>query len=1101
MRCNMRLVRILCVTAIFLVLALPCMAADGSAGASPSQGAPTHFMREPDIYGTHVVFTSEGDLWLGDMTTGKAIRITRDEGTESNAHFSPDGTQIAYTADYFGIREIYVIPAEGGVPKRVSFMDNHAEVVDWAPDGKSIMVRAPGNPAWWTLWSVSLAGGYPTRLPLEFASHACYAPDGNRFVFTRFSRADATWFRYQGGEKNDIWIGDLAAKKFKKTFESQFTNEYPMWAGDKVYFINESMEGFRVLGMNPDGGKTTTITGPSSVEIRFLNTDGKQLIYERGIGIEVADLATGKTKPIDFTMTSDLQHTLPYISAADRFVMSAHCGPTGKRVMFETRGQILSVPVTKGEVRLILAKDGVRYRLPCYSPDGERMAYISDETREQELYICKLDGSEPKQLTSDAKRQLVGISWSPNAKMIALVENTGKIRLIDVETGNETPLVTEGAPYFCFSPDSKWIAYEDPDRFSGVNYIALYNIAEQKRYRFGKGMTNDYRPVFSTDGKWIVFISNRSINIEGDDIQNVAGVHNTRNVYLLALSKDTKSPWQLEDDEESPARDDLKKKEEPKPDGEAKPDEPKKEEPKKEEPKKPTEEIKIDLDGLYDRQIQIPIGGSGYGDLYMVGDRILIMDGNSLNYYDLKEKKYGSVATGVEWMQLTDDWKHIMLYGGANNTRVIDVNAKDVGGGGDKATLAGFMLHINPVREWENMYWDAWRLQRDYFYVANMHGNDWPMIGEKYAKMLPAVHSRDELNEILRWLQCELTVGHAWVYGGDTRGLYRGVSPAYLGVDLELDPSGYFKIARVLRNDGFAGSPESPFAALGLNVKDGDYLIEVAGMPAKSGSDFMGALINRANQVIAVKVNDKPTAEGARTIRIKPMGDDGRLRYYDWVAKNREYVDKATDGKIGYIHVPDQGEFGMQEFIKQYYPQRSKDALIVDQRFNGGGYIQSLIINTLSSRLNANFNSRWNETHPWTRQGDYFPGPMCCVINEFDASCGEEFPFHFKTAGLGPLVGRRTWGGEVGSDPGWALADGGKIHVPGYGAFTPKDGWIIESRGTEPDYDVESDPNLWVQGKDPQLDKAIELMQAAVKKNPTVHPVQPPDPVRVVPRG
>jgi tricorn protease len=1068
---------------------------------SPDQ--PSAFMRSPDIFGDRVVFTCEGDLWLGDITTGRATRITRDEGTETDAHFSPDGTLIAFTGHYSGMPEVYVMPATGGAPVRITYSNDRAEVVDWTPDGKSIIFRARQAPAWWAMFTVPVDGGYPVRLPLEFASHLSMAPDGDRFVFTRISRAGAAWYRYQGGQKNDIWVGDLTTKEFRKVYETRFSNEYPVWAGERLCFVNDSEEGFRILSTDPGGRNQRLLAGPSELEIRELGTDGERLIYERGVDLEIADLASGRTMPVRMDLDSDLMHTLPYLAPADRFISAAHLGRTGKRILMETRGQILSVPASKGDVRLLLAKDGVRYRLPTFSPDASKIAYISDETREQQLYIADPDGSNPRQMTHDSGRQLVGMVWSPDGRMIALSDSNTNLRLVNVETGDET-VVTKGtgssAPYFSFSPDSKWIAHEDPDRFTYYNSIGLYDIVTKEHHRFGTGLTNDWRPTFSTDGKWLIFISRRNIEAGGDEVQAIMPTHGeTRKVYLLPLSSETASPFLCEDEEEAAAKQEPEKKEGA--EGEGKDKNGDKKDGDEEKPKGESKEpqpVRIDLEGLYDRQIELPVGVSDWWDCAVVGDRVLLMHGNTLTYYDLKDKKSGTVAGGVDWFQVSDDNKKLMLYAGdGGRVRVVDVTAKDVGSNDSLVSLGNFQLHIDPRAEWENMYWDAWRLARDYFYVANMHGNDWPAVGEKYAKLLPCVRSRGELNELIRFLYSELCISHIGVGGGDSRGSgYRGASPAYLGVDLEPDPSGYYKITNILTGDSFSESDCSPLAAPGLKVKTGDYLIEVAGVPAKVGEDFMGALVGRAGQVVALKVNDKPAPEGARTIHIKPMGSDWRLRYYEWVKSRRAYVDEASGGKIGYIHIPDMGGFGMSQFLKQYYPQRNKDALIVDERFNGGGYISTMIINVLKQKMVALFNSRANP-QPWTRQGDYFPGPMCCMMNEFSGSNGEEFPQHFRALGLGPLIGRRTWGGEVGSDPGWPLADGGKVWIPNYGAYTPKDGWIIEGVGVKPDYDVESDPNAWVEGHDAQLDKAVEVMQEALKKNPVVRYTQPPDPVKV----
>ncbi len=1041
-----------------------------------TQSAAPAFLREPDIHGDKVVFTCEGDLWLGDLTSGSASRLTRDEGREAGAKFSQDGKWIGYHAEYGGIREVFVIPTEGGQPRQITHTNERADMIGWTPDGKSLIYGTRGYPTFFWLFTIPFAGGAPTRFPLEYGHVVSFAPDGNRFVFTRVPRAGAPWFRYEGGRKNDIWTGDLAAKKFKKVYESKFTNEYPIWSGERICWVHDEGNGFSIMAMT-DGGTAKRIAGPYDVEVRYLRGDGKRLIYEKGVGLEMLDLASNKTQPVNFQLLSDFSHTLPYLSPANGFLQATNLGQTGKRILAESRGQILSVPSEKGEVRVVLAKNGVRYRYAVFSPDAKKIAYISDETREQQLYVSDADGGNPKQLTKDTGRQLLEIQWSPDGKWIGLTDSKTWLRLINTDTGDISEIAKAigwNGPHYDFSPDSKWIVYDEINRFLGYHSIMLYNIATKEKHNLSDGMTDDFQASFSQDGKYIAFLSQRSFSPVHDDVLPTLDLRNANRAYLLTLRKDTPSPFLPENDEE-PA-------------------------PAKKEEKAP--EFRIDLDGLASRVIEVPAPPKNYTVLAMAGDRVLLrsqdQDGPALTYYDLKAKKGGKVAAPAAFFQVSGDGKKLLIRNGAS-LQVVDASAADVKADDGRVSFGNFQLRINPVAEWEEMYWDAWRLIRDYFYAENMHGNDWPAIGQKYAAMLPGVRSRDELNDLIRFLLAELSVSHAGVGGGDIRGLNDPETSGFLGVDLEPDPSGFYKIAKILTGDGFSGSGQSPFAEPGQNVKAGDYLLEVAGIPAKVGSDFMQGLVGRAGQVISVKVNTTPSMDGARTLFIKPIANENQLRYQEWVKERRDYVNRATNGRFGYLHIANMVTSGFAEFAEQYFPQRNKQAMIIDVRFNSGGNVSTHIINILQQRLVAYFNQRNSDT-PWTRQGGFFPGPMVCLINEFSASNGEEFPHHFRALKLGPLVGRRTWGGEVGSDPGWPLADGGTINIPNYGAWTPTEGWVIEGTGIAPDYEVDNDPNLWVQGKDPQLDKAIALMEEEVKKHPWKQPTHPAEPVKVHPK-
>jgi len=1075
-------------------------------GAAPPRPPETvgAFLRMPDLHGDRVAFVCEDDLWIGSLSGGTAVRLTRDAGAETYPRFSPDGKTLAYTAEYDGRPEIYTIPVSGGAPRRVTYRNDSLQLLDWTPDGQSLVFRSNlfigGTP----VYTVPAAGGYAKRLPLEMGSHLSYAPDGKRFAFTRFRRDFAAWFRYEGGMKNDIWVGDPAALAFRKVYHTTGSNEYPVWAESGICFASDSPEGFTLTSIQPDGKGAKRLAGPYDLEIRNVQTDGKRVIYEKGLGLEVYDPAAGKTAPVRLDLSSDLIHARPFLTPAARSVTFAHLGPTGKRVLVETRGQIVSLPAKDGDVRVVLAKPGVRYRLAFLSPDARRLAYISDETREQQLYVADAEGANPRALTSDRNRQLVGLEWSPDSKWLALTDSETRLRLVEVATGAETE-VARGAwwsgPSFAFSPDSRWLAYTEMDRATSFSSLVLYEIASGGKTPVGAGMTDDYAPAFSPDGKWLAFLSRRNVEPRFDGFLNQLTTENPTRVYLLALKKETRSPFLPESDEEKPQPEAADKPAETK---DAKP---------AEKPAAQPAAIEIDGDGLAERFIEVPVAAANYTSLAMAGDRIFMLaprsapnSGAALTYYDIKAKKAGAVAENLGGFQVSGDGKKLLLSGvggqGAGPVlRVVDITAADVKATDPAVDFAGFMLRINPQAEWENMYWDAWRLIRDYFYVANLHGADWPAVGKKYAALLPSVRSRGELNELLRWMLAELNISHAHAVGGDRRVEARPLpTPAFLGIDVEPDPSGFYKISRILRGEGFSEAERSPLAAPGVNVAEGHYLIEVAGVPAKEGEDFLQGLVGRAGQVVTVKVNDRPTPEGARTVRVRPIANERRLRYLEWVKGRRDYVRKAAQGRLGYIHLNAMGDADMADFIRQYFPQRGREAMVMDLRFNGGGYISTFVINVLKQRVAAYFNQRANP-QPWTRQSEFFSGPMACLINEFSGSNGEEFPHHFRSLGLGPLIGRRTWGGEVGSDPGWPLADGGLVYVPNYGAWTPKDGWIIEGKGVSPDYDVESDPNAWARGKDPQLDKTIDLLLAELKKNPVPRPVQPPDPVRVRPRA
>ncbi|MCO5296283.1 MAG: S41 family peptidase [Fimbriimonadaceae bacterium] len=1026
------------------------------------------FLRTPDVHGDKVVFTCEGDLWLGSISKLEAVRLTRHEGTEMDARFSPDGSKIAFTAEYDGVREAYVMPTAGGVPKRITYRHDYAFVQDWTPDGKSVLLRARSLPRSFGLYQVPADGGPESKLPIEFASHAAYAPNG-QLVFTRFYRASDAWFHYKGGMQNQIWTADLGAKRFKQITNVDGTNEYPVAAAGHAVFANERDGTFRLLAVPLAGGAPKPLGSASDVEIRELAGDDAHVVYERGRGIEMADPATGKITPLPFRLVSDRMHMVPFHTDPEPIGAYA-ISPTGKRVYAEARGQILDLPVGDGESRVWKRQDGARLRLPKPSPDGKSLAYTSDASGEQQLVVANIDGSGEHALTTDAKRQLVDFRWSPDSKWILLYDSEMRLRLVDAATGQDRVIHQEilswGPTPTSFSPDSKWIALTQTDPISNQTNLALYEIATAKTTVLGHPLAYDTAPAFSSDGKYLAFLSRRTFSAVDDAILNQLNTEPATQIMLMLLSAKEKNPLALKDPVEGA------------------------EKPEEKSDKAKEVEVAIDFDGLYERSIALPLKPGKYTQVAMVGSKVIFADDEAVASYDLGAKAPATITPGTTF-ELSADGKKLLV-----RNRVVDVAGKDLPPTAGALKTNGLTLLIDPASEWKQMYWDAWRLLRDYFYVPNMNGVDWPAIGKKYATYLDSVRSRDELDILIRWMQSELGSSHEYLQPGDERELLKPVAGGFLGIDTEPDPSGKLRLTKVIRGDGLREDERSPLAVAGIDAKEGEFLLAVAGQPLDARSDYRAALVGRAGQIVSVVLNDKPTLEGARTVFVKPIGNETRMRRLEWVEQNRRYVEKASGGKVGYLYLAAMSGPDVEDFIRQFYPQRNKEALIVDTRFNNGGYTQNTINKILSEKLTGFFNMRASSAS-WTRNGDYFLGPKVCITNEFNVSCGEEFPHRFRDLGLGPIIGRRTYGGEVGSSPGWPLADGGVVSVPNYGMWTPKDGWVIEGPGVSPDIDVPSDPNAFAIGKDPQLDKSVEWLLDDLKRHPVVQPKQPADPIRI----
>jgi tricorn protease len=1036
-------------------------------------GTAEPFLRYPDVHGDQVVFSCEGDIWLGSLSSGQATRLTRHPGREGYPKFSPDGKTIAFSGEYDGFLEVYTVPVSGGAPKRITYMCSVAHALGWNSDGSRILFRGLSLPKPYGLYSAPAAGGPWSKLPIEFAAHGVMDPKGNRIAFTRFNRWATAWFHYQGGMQNQIWIGDLASNQFKRITNVPGTNEFPVWEGDSVYFANEQNGKFTVYGSPASGGGPKRVAGPYDFEVREISSGPGAIIYEKGWQVEMVDLASGKTRPVRFQLNSDLIHTRPYAVPADRHAMYYSMSPSGKRVYVETRGQIASLPAGEGEARLWKAVPGARLRRPTISPDGKTMAYFSDQTGEMQLWLSDADGSNARQLTNGKNRQLNTITWTPDSSKIAYYDSDWRLRLLDLKTNQETEITHSGGagagngwfgiPH-SFSPDSKYLAYPIYDGVTDFGQIAVRSLETGEVKMLGTGFTNDDFPTFSRDGKYLAFLSARSFQVTDDPIQNQLNSGPVIVPCLYMLHKDVENPLRGKDTDEGAA-------------------------PKKEEGKpafKP-----IDFDRIEERLIVLPIAAGTYRQIAVVGNRVLLGGTGSVTFYDLAAKSGGTVAPGSGFTVSHDGTKLLI------DNRVVDVNAKDLGPTVGQVGFANLKLAIDPVAEWKQIYWDAWRLLRDYFYVANMHGLDWMSIGRKYEAFLPSVRSRDELDHLLRWMQSELGSSHQYRQGGDEQALTRFETPAFLGIDVEADRSAKkLRISKIMRGDGLSPSERAPILEPGFDVREGDYLLAVAGVELNDASSYLAPLAGRAGQLVSVTVSSKPDGSDRRTAYVKPVTSENRMRLLEWVAENRRYVDKASGGKIGYLYLQAMGAGDVSDFIRQYFPQRHKQALIVDTRFNNGGYVQTVINKILEQKLSGHFNMR-SRPSPWTRQWDYFAGPMACLINEFNVSCGEEFPDRFRGLKIGPLIGRRTYGGEIGSSPGWPLVDGGVISVPNYGMFTPDGKWVIEGPGVSPDIDIESDPNAFAKGVDPQMDKAIEVLMDQIRRKPTTWPMPPPDPQRI----
>jgi tricorn protease len=1025
------------------------------------------FMLSPDVHGDRVLFTREGDIWIGDLKTGSSKRLTRFEGPETKARFSPDGTQIAFQAQYDGGgTQVYVMPVDGGVPKRVTNRLTVGYIEDWTPDGK-LLCRGPGPEFVWEPFIIPATGGAEQRLPIQKLGMGQIGPNG-KLVFCRFADVSGgAWFRYKGGSRNDIWLGDLQSNSFKKIFESQNQAQYPQWVGERVYFVYEADGKWTVNSVDGNGGNPKRHTTPSSEVIYDLQSDGKKVIYVRGNSAEMFDPATGQTTPLNLTLNSDRIHMRPI--RVDAPTNNYSITPTGKRLFVESRGQIVSVPVKEGEVRLWKSVPGARLRYPTMSPDGKKVAYVSDESREQQVYVADADGSNSKAITKDGGRQINQLMWSPTNDWLAIGDSEMRIRLVKAD-GTEDREISRGqqsttaAPHN-FSPDGKWLIYQEVKPWTNqiVNVISVYNIANATKHPVTAGRFRDELPTFSTDGKYIAYVSYRDVNMNSDNLFSQLNSEPSATISLVPVSKLTPSPLRVKNDEEGAAAADAKPSE--------------------------SKDVVIDFENIETRIITIPGVSGEISGLAVVGDRVVYSRSGQIGFYDLNSKSGGTITPGFGF-EVSADGKNLLLGG----MRVVPVSGKDLPANSGQVSMQGFKLVVDPAKEWEQIFWDAWRLCRDYFYVRNMHGLDWNAVGRKYAAMLPQVRARNELTELIRWMQAELSVGHSFrseptIFNGGVQ-----ANPGYLGIETVTE-GGKYKISRIYDGDGYTNP--SPMLEPGLGVGVGTYILAVNGKSVSAAEDYREELRDRVGQVVSLLVNDKPGNEGARTIYVKPISGNAErsLLEKDAAKKRREYVDQKSGGKVGYIYLGGFSDPNMEEFALQYFGQRDKEALIFDIRENNGGYISAVIVSILNKETYLRRSMR-NSTEASTRYYDAFEGYLSLLVNEDSYSDGEGGPANWHYAKLGPIIGTRTYGALVGSAPSWQLVDGGGIQVPRYGNYREDVGWVVEGVGMKPDIEVENDPNLWARGIDAQLDRAIKEMMDRIAAKPIKRPVQPPDPVK-----
>lgn len=1042
-------------------------------------------LRFPATNGNEIVFSYAGDLYKVSASGGEAQRLTSHVGYEMFPRFSPDGKTIAFTGQYDGNTEVFTIPSNGGEPLRVTYtatnrrddlgdrMGPNNIVMNWHPDGNRIVYRNRiGDGFSGKLYLVDEEGGLSNVIPLPEGGFCSFSPDGKKLAYNRVMREFRTWKYYEGGMADDIWVYDEDKKTVENISNNKAQDIIPMWIGDEIYYISDRDRTMNLFVYNTKTKQTAKVTDFTEYDIKFPSSNGNTIVFENGGYIYKMDASTKKPVKVNISLSSDNIYARSEIKNGSGYIKAASLSPDGERIVVTARGEVFDLPAEKGVTKNITRTPGAHDRDGEWSPAGTAIAYISDATGETELYVQDIATGETTQLTTNNDTYIRSFKWTPDGRKIVYTDRKNRINIVDVATKQVSTILQDPRSEIrdvAVSPDSKWLAYSRMAE-NTYNVIYVYNLDQKKEYPVTDKWYESYSPAFSTDGKYLVFTSARDFNPTYGSLEWNHTYNNMGGVYLAILSKDTPSPFMEKDAVVSL---------------------PKKDEPAKKDDKKETASdvtVKIDPDGMLDRIIKLPVAASRYYNFYSDGQKVYYFGRGGTKVYDLKKQKEEDVADGATMDVTAGSKKALFFKAGLLYVTDIPAGKTDLS---NPVSLANMNITIDYPKEWAQIFDEAWRAYRDGFYVENMHGVDWKAMKAKYAVLLPYVKNRLDLNYVIGEMIGELNVGHAYVSPGELNRAER-IKTGLLGAEISRDKSGFFKLEKILQGASWSKELRSPLTEPGIEAKEGDYIVAIDGVPVNTVKDMYSLLVGKANVPTELKLNSKPQLAGARKIVISPLEEEYSLYHYNWIQDNIRKVDEASNGKIGYIYIPDMGPAGLNEFSRYFYPQLDKEGLIIDDRANGGGNVSPMILERLSRepyRVTMRRGSNVIGTVPDAVQ----VGPKVCLINKYSASDGDLFPWGFRALGLGKLIGTRTWGGIVGISSSLPYMDGTDIRVPFFTSYDVKTGqWIIENYGVNPDIEIDNDPVKEWNGEDQQLNRAIEEVMKDLKNRKPLPPVPAP---------